>query len=327
LAKASSLTPSAEADVFDKLRAKYLAVLKELLGDQDVDFGKVTMSYQRKDIFPFEKLPAELRVAIYGLVLVAKDPIRISHRKSPAATQAAKDKWNEKRDLGLVSDNKSAVPGHVYELVAKVEDHRPTRSARPGTFKWYIPYADAHTISILRLDKQTYAEAHPVLYSDNHFCFDKGIACGLFLSTIGCGRKALVDIHVHDIGVSIWNPYLRGLREATMLRRLKIGLTPDYRSIERGADLVARSIMPNIYPRSSICTCEISSPCTCIVNSQRLRLVSIIAVESLARSKTSTIQDEEQISGQELEQFRANVLTSWMRFIQNESKRKLSCIH
>lgn len=165
---------------------------------------------ERKDIFPFMQLPAELRIHIYHMAL---------HRSEPLFLHAAR----VEKDLEDVSTLDESCP-----LVSTSAITAPTRRPRaPSPPPDITPLLDPVVPTILRLNQQIYKEARSVLYSGNTFTLS--LISGIHtLSTLHQRSRSLIK-HViltipshHDILDGFADLVRLGLRYCWGLKTFKI---------------------------------------------------------------------------------------------------------
>ena len=137
------------------------------------------------DIFPFERLPPELRNAIYEHHFTTPKPITI-YRKLVFC------KKKQKTDFKL--------------------------AARLGT----VTYLRQNDTALLRLNKATHSEALPSLYGANGFVFDTGTSMAQFLSIIGPGITYLTSLAVQGCPMITFADIATQLKKATRLQSLRI---------------------------------------------------------------------------------------------------------
>jgi hypothetical protein len=116
-----------------------------------------------REIFPFEKLPAELRVQIYRNILVHAGPVYLTFIVAGLAATAA---------------GKAILQG----------------KADPRSRVKRTPLLPVHGTAILRLNKLTYAEALPILYSENTFFFESDRSVGSLVKMATQGAPLVNEI-------------------------------------------------------------------------------------------------------------------------------------
>ncbi|KAJ4408305.1 hypothetical protein N0V91_003309 [Didymella pomorum] len=160
-----------------------------------------------KDILPFMKLPAELRIHIYHMAL---------HRVEPLLLHAARtDKDEEPPRAGPTS------------LAADFPMAAARRPRAPSPPPDSLPSLDPVVPTILRLNQQIYKEARSVLYSNNIFTLS--LSSGIHtLSTLHQRSRSLIK-HViltipshHDILDGFADLVRLGLRYCWGLKTFKI---------------------------------------------------------------------------------------------------------
>ncbi|KAJ4991970.1 hypothetical protein SVAN01_02565 [Stagonosporopsis vannaccii] len=168
---------------------------------------------ERKDIFPFMQLPAELRIHIYYMAL---------HRDTPLFLHAPRPLEDDLEDGSTSLDNNSC------PLTSPSETSSPVRRRRnPSPAPDVAPPLDPIVPTILRLNQQIYKEARSVLYSANTFYLS--LASGTYtLSTLHQRSRSLIK-HVvltipshHDILDGFADLVRLGLRYCWGLSTFKI---------------------------------------------------------------------------------------------------------
>lgn len=181
------------------------------------------------DIFPFERLAAELRIKIYKELLVASSPIRIRHQR-------------RKPQDGL---RNSAVPIGSIITANGANDLRE-----------FLPALEANATNVLRLNKAILAEALPVLYGENTFIIYHHNYLRSLARTIGDNgryvRHLKVDLcNAQGPSVPLWP-----IHPMARIRTLEFCIRPDYdrlqmvigealwhcmrKFVERGTDEMSR---------------------------------------------------------------------------------------
>lgn len=148
------------------------------------------------DVFPFERLPPELRNLVYGFVLVADTPVRIGRKR--------RYRPGRREEFALKS---------TIEIPRKRSDS--TKS---------VPFLPKNALSVLRLNKALHREASPILYSGNTFIFTNHPT---FRQFAGEAKRALP--YVERIRLADWSPSflqqtLFKLRAAAGLQHLELAI-------------------------------------------------------------------------------------------------------
>jgi epsin len=166
-------------------------------------------SLEKKDIFPFMNLPAELRLHIYHMALVRSHPIVL----------------HVPRALEKTEDAPNAPLEDVYQTPESAERTRTERPAPRTAID--PPLSDPVVPVILRLNQQIYKEARQLLYSENVFTLN--LSSGIHtLSTLHQRSRSLIK-HVvltipshHDILDGFADLVRLGLRYCWGLKSFKI---------------------------------------------------------------------------------------------------------
>jgi epsin len=178
-------------------------------------------------IFPFMKLPAELRLHIYHMALVRSEPIALHVDRAPEKAEE-----DVSSDLRTWPSPALVVPG----MPADTLPSRPERRiARPMTnapnqrddCDRPDPLSDPVVPVLLRLNRQIYKEARQLLYSENVFTLS--LASGIYtLATLHQRSRSLIK-HVvltipshHDILDGFADLVRLGLRYCWGLKSFKI---------------------------------------------------------------------------------------------------------
>lgn len=143
------------------------------------------------DIFPFEKLPAELRITIYGDVFGTIDTVRI-HRRRPAKGTASVLKGT----VEVLRKN---------QITTKI-----------------VPFQPKQGVAILRINKLAYQEALPILYSARTFCFTSIPSLQQFAVEARAGLPLVQHIKLMQWGEASLGQALAKLKPATGLQRFEI---------------------------------------------------------------------------------------------------------
>jgi epsin len=179
-------------------------------------------------VFPFMKLPAELRIHIYHMALVREDSLLLHAER--VLEPPADDDFPPAPSAPRYSSGMSVYGGHGSN--GTNSGHRSismfaNRSTRSSSAPERIPLKDAIVPEILRLNKQVYKEARQVFYSDNVFTLS--LSSGIHtLSTLHQRSRSLIK-HVvltipshHDILDGFADLVRLGLRYCWGLKTFKI---------------------------------------------------------------------------------------------------------
>lgn len=189
------------------------------LGEPETSPGREDAPYERKGIFPFMQLPAELRIHIYHMAL---------HRNRSLVLHIPRDPEKELEDERPL-DN---VPSNPIQRAAFTRILNRQGSVLPPDTN--LP-SDPIVPTVLRLNQQIYKESRSVLYSTNTFTLL--LASGVnTLSTLHQRSRSLIK-HVvlaipshHDILDGFADLVRLGLRYCWGLKTFKIilqGSLPD----------------------------------------------------------------------------------------------------
>lgn len=202
----------------------------------------------RKDIFPFMQLPAELRIHIYYMALHRDLPLFLHAERDPqedpehACTYFEDLEEDLEEDLGqettyLDTDSR---PRPINDMCKHANSLPPDMT----------PLLDPIVPTILRLNRQVYKEARPVLYSANTFALS--LRSGTHtLSTLHQRSRSLIK-HVvlaipshHDILDGFADLLRLGLRYCWGLETFKIILQA--RLPEDGSMVLGKSVHANAF--------------------------------------------------------------------------------
>ncbi|KAK5172624.1 uncharacterized protein LTR77_002744 [Saxophila tyrrhenica] len=261
-----AMTTQAQTEAFDRLMAARLDAINALLSELDESAST------GRDIFPLMKLPPELREHIYKFALVTGPQIDVTRRIDKAATEKALKAHERKLGLGLVTKHQR--PTQSYNISAKTFDSKLEKKNR------YAPHG--LTVAVLRISKQVYAEAHPVLYGCNRFRFPNSTMLAYFLARSEPGVQLIEDVEIGDIVAYSTSFTTHMLSGATRLRRLSLtgnldcmgGInTPSFVS-----NLLRCLILP-IHHCSPTCSYLDSYPCICATAEERQRVVGMVSFD------------------------------------------------
>lgn len=128
-----------------------------------------TKPLPKKKIFPFDKLPAEIKNQIYDLTLKDENgiylilKIKAYRRTIIRSTQAMNDLAGDARR------HRRHVPRNSQAVDAEAKIHPPAA---------LVP-------NLLLLNRETYAQTQPILYGSNNFAVEDTTALHAFLAMIG----------------------------------------------------------------------------------------------------------------------------------------------
>lgn len=123
----------------------------------------------KKKIFPFAKLPAEIKNQIYDLTLKDENGIYLAlkikayRRTIIRSTQAMNDLTGDARRY------RRHVPRNLQVVITEAKLHPPAA---------LVP-------NLLLLNRETYAQTQPILYGSNDFAVQDTTALHAFLAMIG----------------------------------------------------------------------------------------------------------------------------------------------
>ena len=184
----------------------------------------------KSKIFPFAQLPAELKNQIYEMALHDADGIYLVSKTKSYRRIVERDTPN------FPNSNGNNTRRRRYRYYAGMNNVIPP-VATPAEL---VPLAP----NILLLNKETYAQGQPILYSSNDFIVEDTTALHHFLTNIGPKNCAtLTSITVKAWGLSrahkaMNHPAFAQLSNATNLQRLHI----DCRISWGGAKFAARQL-------------------------------------------------------------------------------------
>jgi hypothetical protein len=197
----------------------------------------------RKDIFPFEKLPPELRNRIYEEALVAGGPIFISRYKNRDASQT--------------------MDAYRFASMVQIPAKRPSRQTN-------FFYKEHHEAAILRLNRTIYEEARPILYGKNTFNFAIPTTLREFYFKFKSGSKLIEDIELDEVGK-------RGYYDGTMvpsIRHLRLRSSADTSTLEALGSWIYENWVVWLLRKINRLACGHGYRCLCASN---------LTIESLSR--------------------------------------------
>ena len=158
--------------------------------------------------FPFERLPPELRNAIYEKYLVCDQPIRITHTRVPRPNT-----W-ERRRLGSKAVPKEPCEYRVRSNLNAAAEEKDKQAVLIGF----------NRVNILCLNKAINAEAVKMLYGANTFSFSSMPSMVQFLERASPSVK-----HIRHVKLLFWNKNhnqdaLKLLHPATDLQDLELAI-------------------------------------------------------------------------------------------------------
>lgn len=145
------------------------------------------------DIFPFEKLPPELRNMIHEIVLLAGKTVRVHRRISGARMDHAL----RATTTVLRKNNRSTIT---------------------------IPFLDKHGTAILRINKLAYREAMPILYGGRILVFNTNPSLRQFFEECPGRLQYIQHIKLSEGATTKLGKALSTLRDTSGLQRLEICL-------------------------------------------------------------------------------------------------------
>ena len=175
----------------------------------------------KNKIFPFDRLPAELKNHIYQLTLTTPEPIFLVSK-----TKAYRHTIH--REI--------MTPGNASGSHRRSRYRRYWNPSIPSSLSTAQPTTELTPLvpNLLLLNKQIYAEAQPILYGANAFAVEDTAALHSFLANIRPRNVAtLTDITINGWGDTralkvMNNPALTLLASATRLKRLFVNCRIHY---------------------------------------------------------------------------------------------------
>ncbi|KAK5120171.1 hypothetical protein LTR85_006652 [Meristemomyces frigidus] len=158
-----------------------------------------------KDVFPFERLPPELRNAIYELLIPTGNKVQVRRSRVGGGAQS---------DFKLRLD-----------IVDTTAVRRPKRRATQPA-KIIGPFLPQNGTAILRMNKLAYAEALPIIYGANTFVFNSMPSLVQFAKQAKRGVPCLRDVTLATCTTTSMARALPRLGKTMSLWRLTITLNP-----------------------------------------------------------------------------------------------------
>jgi epsin len=169
-------------------------------------------------VFPFMKLPAELRLHVYHMALVRAHPINL-HVERPVETPSE----TSADPTSIQLSSMAVLPRLAPTVSTEPTTPRLMRSTRPEPMKLADPILPA----ILRLNAQTHKEARQLLYAENTFVLS--LASGVHtLATLHQRSRSLIKHAIlsipshHDILDGFADLVRLGLRYCWGLKTFRI---------------------------------------------------------------------------------------------------------
>ena len=181
-------------------------------------------------IFPFMKLPAELRLHVYHMALTRNEPLLLHVNRVPDKSDKNSDTTTNTDVVldGRQRDN----PSLAFSAPPSDRRGRNPRQSAEHALPERAPLRDPIVPTILRLNKLIHKEARQVLYRDNVFTL--GLISGVYtLGTLHQPTRSLIQHIVitvpshHDILDGFADLVRLGLRYCWGLKVLKIILKAD----------------------------------------------------------------------------------------------------
>ena len=241
-------------------------------------------------VFPLEDLPLELRNEIYKHSLVINGYVNVFLELDHEAMKADFQEQTERVGLKGTIRVKQQYITRFRPMIDHMDE-------KPG-----LNFKDLCSPTILRVSRNTYNEALPILYQLNKFRFTKPIALQRFAALIGAKMGLLTDVEVEsfpldaeEYHVAIKEP----LRHATKLHRLALTLSSPisrpYHLQDVANQLVCLINAPRLeQEHSGTCAYSMTSVCTCISSNEQKRRINMLDLQPCARS-SFTFDDKETI--------------------------------
>lgn len=134
-------------------------------------------------VFPFERLPPEVRDQMYGLVLIMDEPIKISRRRKSHYPDVKHRKISRGHDKPHES---CFLVGDILETV--------------GNRKVDVDVGYHRPVAMVLLTKAIPEEALPILLSSNNFVFQSPTTFVHFLDTVCQAIRFLEDVAIRTSG-------------------------------------------------------------------------------------------------------------------------------
>ncbi|KAK3660909.1 hypothetical protein LTR56_000667 [Elasticomyces elasticus] len=211
------------------------------------------LSIRSQDVFPFEKLPPEIRNQIHRLSLLTDGPIAVSRHV----------------DITKQASGLSTCAHGFYHLCTsckKPEEHllRASTIVLQGKQKRKAPMQTAYTGALVRTNHQFCEEAADILYGQNQFIFATPSAFDQFCDRIHRFTSSLKDVTIKDVHLPAHTDILKVLAENCKLN-LKIKGSSS-RTLYVDAPSLLRMIRPLITKPGTVgCVCGArpSGSCSC----------------------------------------------------------------
>lgn len=165
-------------------------------------------------VFPFEKLPAELRNSVYKKFFNDTCTVHIALTTVTPALYDAKMNKVSKAVLRLEGIAERTFPAHERTVMIKT------------------PY---DRLSLLLANRAIYREALPFLYDGTIFSFKHFTCFSEFIVRIGPNRARLIHIELYGWDPQSVQDIMGGLKTATRLRRLSLVKVLRYQRHHRSA--------------------------------------------------------------------------------------------
>lgn len=176
----------------------------------------------KKKIFPFDRLPAEIKNQIYELVLISPDPIFLVSKTKALRRTIVREIMTDENASGA-RRRACGVRSYWWRVQAPLTNGAST----PAKLMPMVP-------NLMLLSKQVYAETQPLLYSANDFILEDTTALHTFLASIGHDNVATLK----DLTLNGWGhtkahkamnfPALTLLGGATKLERIEFNCGVHY---------------------------------------------------------------------------------------------------
>ncbi|EMC96178.1 hypothetical protein BAUCODRAFT_465326 [Baudoinia panamericana UAMH 10762] len=228
--KALSQAKTEDAPVdYVKLGSELVSLAPSPRFEQSATYGR--------NIFPFEKLPPELRRNVYRIAFTAEGHIKIMmHFKDSPFVKNKFKRWvtdaqhaklyappppRSCAEATIITKTEATSP---YTSTSRADPLR--QSSRLATSSTRCPaYGAQHSVTLLRVSRNVLAEAAPELYGANCFTFGNPYCFAKFAVEIRDNAKFLQDITIESINpVHTYRTLLQPLQTTVTLRRLELVL-------------------------------------------------------------------------------------------------------
>ncbi|KAK5688336.1 hypothetical protein LTS10_000314 [Elasticomyces elasticus] len=224
-----------------------------------------------QDVFPFDKLPTELRVKIYRLAILAPGPIVLSRQINARKQMAKKNECvHQHSAYGACLSCQQSLYEEDYLLRANV-------TVLHGKQKRKASVQKASACAVVRATYEAHKEIASILYGHNTFVFATAGVFEQFCRMTRRCTKDLENVTIKDIHLPAHTYILKALVGNCKLRRLELrGATGQNHYVDIPS--VVCMIWPLITkPGTNGCVCEALPNDSCICRTaEQQRLFGII---------------------------------------------------